>query len=119
MIPGVKTLPYNDISAAREAINKKTSAVIVEPIQGEGGVNVAQVDFIQELRKLCDENQSVLIFDEIQCGMGRTGKMWAHEHYGVTPDILTVAKALGNGYPVGAILINKRYKNEKIKKIQR
>lgn len=108
LIPGVEHLKLNDLPALSKTITDHTSAVIVEPIQGEGGINMPTVGFLQELRERCTRKNVVLIFDEIQCGMGRTGKLWAHEHAGVTPDILTVAKALGNGYPIGAILVNER-----------
>ena len=81
-----------------------TCAVVVEPIQGEGGVTAATPEFLQGLRELCDEHQALLVFDEVQCGMGRTGDLFAYMHYGVTPDILTSAKALGGGFPVSAVL---------------
>jgi succinylornithine transaminase family protein len=97
-------IPYNDIDAARAAMSDDVCAVIVEPIQGEGGVLPADPAFLKTLRELCDAHQALLIFDEIQCGMGRTGKLFAYMGYGVTPDILTSAKALGNGFPIGAML---------------
>lgn len=103
---GFKTIPFNDIKAAKEIACKETAAFIIEPIQGEGGINLVDEDFIKELRNFCDEQNIVLIFDEIQCGMGRTGKMFAHEHFGVKPDVMTLAKALGGGVPMGAILSN-------------
>jgi predicted acetylornithine/succinylornithine family transaminase len=105
LMPGVVFAPYNDLSAAAKAIGSATCAVIVEPIQGEGGVNVAEPAFLQALRRLCDENQALLIFDEVQCGLGRTGTLWAHEAYGVTPDIMTLAKPLAGGLPIGATLL--------------
>ena len=108
LIPGVQHLKLNNLPALSKAVTERTSAVIVEPIQGEGGINMPTRDFLLELRDLCTKKDVLLIFDEIQCGMGRTGKLWAHEHAGVTPDILTVAKALGNGFPIGAILVNER-----------
>lgn len=80
----------------------------MEPVQGEGGIYPATEEFIKGVRKICDDNDILLIFDEIQCGMGRTGKMFAHEHYGVKPDVMTVAKALGSGFPVGAFLTNEK-----------
>jgi succinylornithine aminotransferase len=95
---------YNDIEAARAAIGDDVCAVIVEPVQGEGGVVPADVEYLKELRALCDKTGALLIFDEVQCGMGRTGELFAYMGYGVTPDILTSAKALGNGYPIGAML---------------
>ncbi|AKH62007.1 MULTISPECIES: aspartate aminotransferase family protein [Photorhabdus] len=97
-------LPYNDLSAIREHISENTCAVIVEPIIGEGGVIPANPAFLQELRTLCDRFQALLIFDEIQTGMGRTGYLYAYQEYGVEPDILTSAKGLGGGFPIGAML---------------
>jgi acetylornithine/N-succinyldiaminopimelate aminotransferase/succinylornithine aminotransferase len=97
-------IAYNDIDAARAAIGDDVCAVVVEPLQGEGGVIPADAAFLKELRALCDKTGALLIFDEVQCGMGRTGELFAYMGYGVTPDILTSAKALGNGYPVGAML---------------
>ncbi|MCF8227311.1 MAG: aspartate aminotransferase family protein [Bacteroidales bacterium] len=105
---GFKQIPFNDIEAARNAISKETAAFIIEPIQGEGGIHLADRDFLHALRKLCNEHNIVLIFDEIQCGMGRTGKMFAHEHTGVKPDIMTLAKALGGGVPMGSILSSEK-----------
>jgi acetylornithine/N-succinyldiaminopimelate aminotransferase len=96
-------VPFDDLSAAEKAIGEQTAAVIVEPVQGEGGVNVPSDDFLPGLRKLCDDSGAALIFDEIQCGMGRTGKWFACEHWGVEPDIMTMAKALGNGFPIGCM----------------
>lgn len=93
--------PFNDLSAVERVITDQTAAVIVEPIQGEGGLNVASDDFLPGLRKLCDERGAPLICDEIQAGMGRTGKWFACEHWGVKPDIMTMAKALGGGFPIG------------------
>lgn len=105
---GFFQVPFNDMEAVKNNTDKNTAAVIIEPIQGEGGVNVADSSFIKDLRTFCDERNIVLIFDEIQCGMGRTGRMFAKEHYGVDPDIMTLAKALGGGVPVGAILANEK-----------
>ncbi|HEX7638096.1 MAG TPA: acetylornithine/succinyldiaminopimelate transaminase [Burkholderiaceae bacterium] len=102
--PGITHVPFNDVVAADAAIGEDTCAVIVEPIQGEGGVLPARRDYLQALRRLCDERGALLIFDEVQCGLGRTGRLFAYEHFGVVPDILTTAKALGNGFPVGAML---------------
>ncbi|HJV52610.1 MAG TPA: acetylornithine/succinylornithine family transaminase [Noviherbaspirillum sp.] len=102
--PQLQHIPFNDIDAARAAIGKDVCAVVVEPVQGEGGVLPADAQYLQALRELCDETGALLIFDEVQCGMGRTGSLFAYMGYGVTPDILTAAKALGNGYPVGAML---------------
>jgi succinylornithine transaminase family protein len=97
-------IPYNDIEAARAAITDDVCAVVVEPVQGEGGVLPADAGYLKALREFCDAKGALLIFDEVQCGMGRTGKLFAYMGYGITPDILTSAKALGNGYPVGAML---------------
>ncbi|MFP3554416.1 aspartate aminotransferase family protein [Paraburkholderia sp. SIMBA_049] len=101
---GIKHLPYNDIEAARAAIGPKTCAVIVEPVQGEGGVIPADPAFLKALREACDQHGALLIFDEVQTGVGRTGFFYAYQDTGVTPDILTTAKALGNGFPIGAML---------------
>jgi acetylornithine/N-succinyldiaminopimelate aminotransferase len=101
---GIRHLPYNDIEAARAAIGPKTCAVIVEPIQGEGGVIPADPAFLRALREACDAHGALLIFDEVQTGVGRTGFFYAYMDTGVTPDILTTAKALGNGFPIGAML---------------
>jgi succinylornithine aminotransferase len=100
----ISHIPFNDIDAARAAIGDDVCAVVVEPIQGEGGVLPATPEYLQALRALCDATGALLIFDEVQCGMGRTGSLFAYTEYAVTPDILTTAKALGNGYPVGAML---------------
>lgn len=97
-------LPYNDIDAVKEAFSSRTCAVIVEPIIGEGGVMPADPQFLQALRELCDEHEATLIFDEVQTGAGRTGQLYAYQHYNVVPDILTSAKGLGGGFPIGAML---------------
>lgn len=101
---GFKAVPFNDLDALEEAISDKTCAVMVEPIQGEGGINVPDEDYLQGVRKLCDEEGILLILDEIQTGLGRTGKLFGYEHYGIEPDIFTLAKALGNGFPISAFL---------------
>ncbi|MFO5481490.1 aspartate aminotransferase family protein [Klebsiella pneumoniae] len=101
---GITHLPYNDIEAVTAAISSRTCAVIVEPVQGEGGVVPASVEFLRGLRQLCDQHNALLIFDEVQTGVGRTGELYAYMHYGVTPDVLTTAKALGGGFPIGALL---------------
>ncbi|MFC0269758.1 aspartate aminotransferase family protein [Kushneria aurantia] len=95
---------YNDLATARELINDDTCAVIVEPMQGEGGVTPATPEFLEGLRQLCDDHAALLIFDEVQCGVGRTGELYAYMRYGVVPDILTSAKALGGGFPIGAMM---------------
>ncbi|NMP28698.1 aspartate aminotransferase family protein [Rahnella sp. SAP-1] len=97
-------LPFNDLAAVAQHISARTCAVIVEPIQGEGGVVPADPAFLQGLRELCDQHDAVLIFDEVQTGVGRTGELYAYQAYGVVPDILTTAKALGGGFPIGAML---------------
>eukprot|EP00899_Mesostigma_viride_P001108 jgi/Mesvir1/10999/Mv26128-RA.2 len=106
LMPGAVWCDYGDIEGARKAIVRgKTCAVFVEPVQGEGGVFPATAAFLKELRSLCDAAGATLVFDEVQCGLGRTGKLWAHQHYGVTPDILTTAKPLAAGMPIGAVLM--------------
>jgi acetylornithine/N-succinyldiaminopimelate aminotransferase len=105
MVPGFKHVPYNDLSAMERAIDNRTAAVLVEPIQGEGGVNVPDAGYLPGLRKLCDEAGVLLVMDEIQTGMGRTGRLWCHEHAGIAPDVMTLAKALANGVPIGAMLV--------------
>lgn len=97
-------VPFNDLQAVKAVMDDHTCALVVEPIQGEGGVTAATPAFLQGLRELCDQHQALLVFDEVQCGMGRTGSLFAYMHYGVTPDILTSAKALGGGFPVSAML---------------
>lgn len=97
-------VPFNDLHAVKAVMDDHTCAVVVEPIQGEGGVTAATPEFLQGLRELCDQHQALLVFDEVQCGMGRTGELFAYMRYGVTPDILTSAKALGGGFPVSAVL---------------
>jgi acetylornithine/N-succinyldiaminopimelate aminotransferase len=108
MPEGFFQIPFNDINAFTAVISSEIAAVVIEPVQGEGGIHLADKTYLQQLRSLCDKHNIVLIFDEIQCGMGRTGKLFAKEHYGVEPDILLLAKALGNGIPIGAILSNKK-----------
>eukprot|EP00475_Leptophrys_vorax_P003225 TRINITY_DN11881_c0_g1_i1.p1 TRINITY_DN11881_c0_g1~~TRINITY_DN11881_c0_g1_i1.p1 ORF type:complete len:503 (-),score=-0.05 TRINITY_DN11881_c0_g1_i1:36-1418(-) len=106
LMPGVAFAEYGDLDAARAAIVAgRTAAVFVEPVQGEGGVYAAGSAFLEGLRRLCDDAGALLVFDEIQCGLGRTGHLWAHEPYGVTPDIMTLAKPLAGGLPIGAVLV--------------
>jgi predicted acetylornithine/succinylornithine family transaminase len=107
LMPGFKYVPFNDIGAVKNAIDPKTCAVMVEPIQGEGGVNCPSEGYLKALRDICDEKRLLLIFDEVQVGMGRTGKLFAYEHEGVEPDMLTLAKSLAGGVPIGALLIKK------------
>jgi acetylornithine/N-succinyldiaminopimelate aminotransferase len=101
---GFRYVPFNNISALQAAISDKTCAVMIEPIQGESGVRVPADDYLQKVRTICDKNGLLLILDEVQTGMGRTGKLFAYDHFGVKPDIVTMAKALGNGFPIGALL---------------
>ena len=108
LMPGVVFAPYNDLAATAEALTPEVCAVLVEPIQGEGGVRTAEVGFLEGLRRLCDERNALLIMDEVQCGLGRTGTLWAHEAYGVTPDMMSVAKPLAGGLPIGATLVTER-----------
>src|SRR6266540_1579849 len=105
VMPGVRFAPFNDVAAANAAITDDVCAVIVEPVQGEGGLSTATPEFLRGLRARCNAVGALLIFDEIQCGMGRTGTLWAYEPYGVRPDIMTVAKPLGGGLPIGATLL--------------
>ncbi|MCK6252014.1 aspartate aminotransferase family protein [Pseudomonas fragi] len=103
-ITGITHVPFNDLDALKAAISDKTCAVVLEPIQGEGGVLPAEQAYLQGARELCDEHNALLVFDEVQTGMGRTGQLFAYMHYGVTPDILTSAKSLGGGFPIAAML---------------
>ena len=104
LAPGFVTVPFDDLEAVREATNERTCAIMVEVVQGEGGVNVPTEGYLKGLREWCDENNLLLIFDDIQCGMGRLGTLWGYESFDVEPDILTAAKGLGNGVPIGAFL---------------
>ena len=106
---GIKHVDFNDLEAAKAVIGANTCAVIVEPIQGEGGVVPAEREFLQGLRDLCDEHDALLIFDEVQTGVGRTGHLYAYMHYGVQPDVLSTAKALGGGFPIGAVLTTDKF----------
>lgn len=108
LIGGIKFADFNDLDSVKALVTGKTCAIILEPVQGEGGIYPATPEFLSGLRKLCDEKDILLIFDEIQCGMGRTGTMFACQAYGILPDIMTVAKALGCGVPVGAFVLNKK-----------
>jgi len=108
---GIHHLPFNDLDAVREAIDADTCAVIVEPIQGEGGVITASPEFLKGLRELCDQYGAVLIFDEVQTGVGRTGALYAYMNTDVTPDILTTTKALGGGFPIGAMITTDTFAN--------
>ncbi len=104
ILEGFDFVPFNDFQAIREKIGASTCAILLEPVQGEGGIRAADAQFLQNIRRLCDETGTLLIFDEIQTGIGRTGKLFAYEHFGIEPDIMTLAKALANGLPIGAML---------------
>lgn len=104
MVPGFTYVPYNDIAALRTAVNDNTCAVIMEPVQGESGVHPSTKEFLTSARELCDQYNAALIFDEVQTGLGRTGKMFGYQHSGVVPDVMTLAKTLGGGFPIGACL---------------
>lgn len=108
VLPGFRFVPYNDIDALREIVNGQTCAVLLEPIQGEGGIRIPDPGYLHQVRQICDVTGALLIYDEIQTGMGRTSKLFAHEHDGVRPDIMTLAKALANGLPMGAMLCTEK-----------
>ncbi|MFH0977609.1 MAG: acetylornithine/succinylornithine family transaminase [Spirochaetota bacterium] len=105
---GFVKVKFNDLNAVKKAITKNTCAVMLEPIQGEGGVNAANKDYVLGLRELCDKNNMLLVFDEVQTGMGRTGKMFCYEHFGIEPDIITLAKGIGAGFPLAAMLAKEK-----------
>ncbi|TYQ15236.1 UNVERIFIED_CONTAM: acetylornithine aminotransferase/acetylornithine/N-succinyldiaminopimelate aminotransferase [Acetivibrio alkalicellulosi] len=104
LTPSFLKVPINDLDALRNTINSSTCAVMIEPIQGESGVNLTTIEYMKGVRKLCDEKGILLIFDEVQSGLGRTGKLFSYQHFGIEPDIFTLAKALGGGFPIGALL---------------
>jgi len=104
LMPGFKYVPFNDINALESAVNQRACAIMLEPVQGEGGVKIPSDDYLKNVREICDRHDILLIFDEVQTGMGRTGKLFAYEHYGIAPDIMTLAKGLGGGAPIGAML---------------
>ncbi|MBN2593379.1 MAG: aspartate aminotransferase family protein [Sedimentisphaerales bacterium] len=104
LLPGFIYVPFNDIAALESAFSDEVAAVMVEPIQGEGGINVASSEYLQAIRRLCDENGAIMILDEVQTGIGRTGKWFAYQHFDVEPDIITMAKALGGGVAIGAMM---------------
>ncbi|CAL1409416.1 unnamed protein product [Linum trigynum] len=109
VMPGVSFVEFGDIEASKKLIQRgKTAAVFVEPVQGEGGIYSARKEFLQFLRDACDEAGALLVFDEVQCGLGRTGQLWAHEPYGIFPDLMTLAKPLAGGLPIGAVLLTER-----------
>ena len=103
LVPGFKYVPYNDVKALEDAFDEETAAILIEPIQGEGGINVATEEYMLKIRELCSANGAVMILDEVQTGMGRTGDWFAYQHYGIEPDIMTLAKALGGGVAIGAM----------------
>ncbi len=105
LVPGVAFAPYNNLDGVRQVLTSRTCAIFVEPVQGEGGVRPATSTFLKGLRRLCDEVGALLVLDEVQCGLGRTGYLWAHEAHGITPDIMTLAKPLAGGLPIGATLV--------------
>jgi acetylornithine/succinyldiaminopimelate/putrescine aminotransferase len=108
LLPGVRLVPYDDLGAMEAAVRDETVAILVEPIQGEGGVVVPKPDYLRGLRDLADRRGLLLLLDEVQCGLGRTGRLFAHEHAGITPDVMTIAKALGGGLPIGAMCATAR-----------
>ena len=107
LMEGFKTVPFNDIEALKNSVSQKTVAVMLELIQGEGGIHIAGKDYIRDIRRLCHEKNILLILDEVQTGMGRTGEMFAFKHYGIEPDLMTLAKSLGGGLPIGALVVKK------------
>jgi acetylornithine/succinyldiaminopimelate/putrescine aminotransferase len=109
---GFKVIPFNDFDALKKQINEKTCAVMLEPIQGEGGIISADTEYLKKVRRLCDDKKILLIFDEVQCGMGRTGYLFAYQGFDVVPDIITIAKALGGGFPIGALLAKEEIAQE-------
>src|SRR5206468_3485863 len=108
LLPGIRLVPYGDLGAMADAVRDETVAIMIEPIQGEGGVVVPPRGYLAGLRELADRRRLLLIFDEIQCGLGRTGRLFAYEHDDITPDVMTLAKALGGGLPIGATLTTAR-----------
>lgn len=104
LMPGFRTLPWGDLDALKSAISDKTAAVMLEPVQGEGGIRPLPDADLREIRNLCDQYGALLVLDEVQCGMGRTGRLFAHEYAGIAPDIMMVAKGIGGGFPLGAVL---------------
>ncbi|WP_127533239.1 aspartate aminotransferase family protein [Paenibacillus kobensis] len=107
-VAGFRHVPFNDLEAVEQAVGEQTCAIMIEPVQGEGGVHPADAEYVAGLRKLCDERGILLIFDEIQTGIGRTGKLFAFEHYGLRPDIVTLAKGIGGGFPLSAMLTHEK-----------
>ncbi|OGS19712.1 MAG: acetylornithine aminotransferase, partial [Elusimicrobia bacterium RIFOXYA2_FULL_40_6] len=110
-LTGFKFAKLNDIASVKKLVDKRTCAIFIEPIQGEGGICAANRKFLHELRALCNKNKLMLIFDEIQCGLGRTGKLFAYKYYGIEPDVMTLAKSIANGLPLGITVIKEKYEN--------
>ncbi len=108
LVEGFKTVPFNNLPELKKALTDKTVAIMLELIQGEGGINIAEKSFVESLRRICDEKNILLIIDEVQTGIGRTGKMFCYQHYGIEPDIMTLAKSLGGGLPIGCMVVNKK-----------
>ncbi len=108
---GFSFVPFNDLNALKAAVTEKTAAILLEPIQGEGGITPASQEFIAGARQLCDQHDMLLLFDEVQCGIGRTGRLFAYQQYGVEPDAMSMAKALGNGYPIGAFQVQRKHES--------
>lgn len=108
LIGGVKKLQFNDVEDLKNNFNDDVCGIIIEPIQGEGGINTASMEYLKEVRSLCDAHDALLIFDEIQCGMGRLGSLFAYKKFNVIPDVICIAKALGGGFPIGAVIANER-----------
>ncbi|MHC4888903.1 MAG: aminotransferase class III-fold pyridoxal phosphate-dependent enzyme, partial [Planctomycetota bacterium] len=106
LLPGFAYVPFNDITALESAFSDEVAGILIEPIQGEGGINIATAEYLKAIRRLCDENAALLIFDEVTTGIGRTGKWFAYQHFDVEPDIMTMAKALGGGVAIGAMMAN-------------
>jgi len=107
LVPGFKYVPFNDLNALKAAVNDQTAAIILELIQGEGGINVATKEYVKAIRQICDEKKILLVLDEVQTGMARTGEIFGFKHYGITPDVMCLAKALGGGLPIGAMIVKK------------
>ena len=108
-MPGFKFVPFNDFEAIEEAFTEKTCAIMMEPVQGEGGIIPANPEYIRKVRQFCDEKGILLLFDEVQCGMGRTGNFYAYQTFGVEPDALSMAKAIANGMPMGAMIVKRKH----------
>ncbi len=108
LLPGFEVVEFDNLEAAEAAVGDHTAGFLVEPVQGEGGIRPAGADFMRGLRRICDDNDLMLVLDEVQCGVGRTGKLYAYEHYGIEPDILATAKGIGGGFPMGACLATEK-----------